>query len=71
MSAPVQTFAEGQRISVRGEDFMITRIQPSDSDTYLIHASGLSELVKGQEFIFDTSIDTDITLINPKEMHLR
>ena len=69
MSAPVQTFAEGQRISVRGEDFMITRIQPSDSDTYLIHASGLSELVKGQEFIFDTSIDTDITLINPKEMH--
>lgn len=62
------TFAEGQRITVRGEDFMITGIKPSDDGTNLLNAKGLSELVKDKQFVFDTAIETDILHIDPKKM---
>ncbi len=62
------SFSEGQRISVRGEDFMITGVRPSDGDTCLLWTKGLSELVKDKEFVFDTAIEKDIVLIDPKEM---
>lgn len=68
MTKPNRTFAEGQRISVRGEDFMITGIKPSDDGTNIIHAKGLSELVKDKQFVFDTAIEKDIVLIDPKKM---
>ncbi len=61
-------FAEGQRITVRGEDFMITNIKPSDGDDNLLYAKGLSELVRDKEFVFDTAIEKDIALIDPREM---
>ena len=69
MSVLDKTFSEGQRITVRGEDFMITGIKPSDDQSHIIMAKGLSELVRGKDFIFDTAIDNDIVLIDPKEMH--
>ena len=64
-----ETFSEGQRISVRGEDFFITGVKPSDNGRHLLQAKGLSELVRDQEFIFDTCIDKDIVLVDPKKMH--
>ena len=69
MPAYEETFSEGQRISVRGEDFMITGVKPSDNGRHLLYSKGLSELVKDQQFIFDTSIDKDIVLVDPKKMH--
>ena len=47
---------------------MITKIKPSDNATNIIHAKGLSELVRDKEFVFDTAIEKDIILIDPKEM---
>lgn len=64
-----ETFSEGQRIIVRGEDFFITGVKPSDNGRHLLQAKGLSELVRDQEFIFDTCIDKDIVLVDPKKMH--
>ena len=69
MPAYEETFSEGQRICVRGEDFMITGVKPSDNGRHLIYTKGLSELVKDQQFIFDTGIDKDIVLVDPKKMH--
>lgn len=60
--------SEGQRITVRGEDFMVTRVKPGDNCNHIMHAKGLSELVKDQQFIFDTEIDSDISIVNPKNM---
>ena len=68
MAEKTRTFAEGQRITVRGEDFMITGIKPSDDGNNLLHAKGLSELVKDKQFVFDTAIEKDIVLIDPRKM---
>ena len=47
---------------------MVTRVKPGDNGNHIVHAKGLSELVKDQQFIFDTEIDSDIAIVNPKNM---
>jgi len=60
----------GQRISTRGEDFIITNSNINHDGTWLIDAEGISELVKGKRFSFDSNIDTDIKPIDPKHTRL-
>lgn len=55
----------GQRISARGEDFLIIDVKTNHDGTFLIHSEGMSELVKGKRFYFDTAIDVEITPLNP------
>jgi SNF2 family DNA or RNA helicase len=55
----------GQRISTRGEDFLITNIIANSDGTHILQTEGISELVKGKRFTFDTKIDDDITPVNP------
>lgn len=64
-------YSAGQRISLRGEDFVIRDItQHYDSTGFIITAEGLSELVKGRSFVFDSAIDTDIEAVNPEQTRL-
>ena len=39
-------FSIGQRITARGEDFMVVNSQPLDNGEWVIEARALSELVK-------------------------
>jgi hypothetical protein len=55
----------GQRISTRGEDFIITDTKPNYDGSFLIQAEGISELVKGKRFSFDSTLDTDIKPLDP------
>ncbi len=55
----------GQRISTRGEDFIITGTNTNHDGTALIDAEGISELVKGKRFSFDSRLDKDIRPIDP------
>lgn len=55
----------GQRISTRGEDFIITNCSINHDGSFLIEAEGISELVKGKRFEFDQKLDTDIKVIDP------
>jgi SNF2 family DNA or RNA helicase len=57
-------FTPGQRISTRGEDFIITGVLENQKD-WILNVDGISELVKGKQFKFDTAIDRDIQVLNP------
>ena len=58
-------FSIGQRITARGEDFMVVNSQPLDNGEWVIEARGLSELVKDQYYYFDTNLAKDIKVIDP------
>lgn len=60
----------GQRISTRGEDFIITDTKPNYDGTFIIQAEGISELVKGKRFSFDSKLDTDIKPLDPNSTKL-
>ena len=60
----------GQRISTRGEDFIITNSNANYDGSWLLEAEGISELVKGKRFTFDSNIDSDIKPIDPNHTKL-
>lgn len=63
-------FAQGQRISIRGEEFRITKVDANVDGSFIIHALGISELVNNRHYIFDTSIDKEITVVSPENTRL-
>ena len=65
----MMNFSIGQRITARGEDFMVVNSLPLDNGEWVIEARGLSELVKDQYYFFDTNLDKDIKVIDPKTVH--
>lgn len=65
-----QTFSTGQRIQVRGEDFIITDVKNNYDETQILETEGVSELVKNRRFTFDTNIDTDIKTVDPRHTKL-
>ena len=63
--------APGLRISVRGEDFLITNIVDNYNKSKLLYVEGMSEVVKGRRYIFDTAIDKDIKIVSPENTRLK
>lgn len=61
-------YTEGQRITVRGEDFLIAKVEQNVNHSHIIEARGISELVRDKYFIFDTALDTQIQLVDPRDI---
>lgn len=61
----LHNIAPGIRISVRGEDFLVNKREQNHDNTSLIYCQGISELVKGKYFVFDTTIENDIKVLEP------
>ncbi|MDD4777512.1 MAG: helicase-related protein [Fermentimonas sp.] len=57
-------FTPGQRITNRGEDFIINDIE-ENKGSWILKVEGISELVKAKQFIFDTNIDSEIRVLDP------
>ena len=62
-------FTPGQRITNRNEDFIVTDVEENNGK-WILSVEGISELVKAKHFIFDTSIDHTIRVIDPTETRL-
>lgn len=62
--------AAGTRITVRDEDFLVTEVRQNHDHTHIIEAEGISELVRGKRFVFDTAIDQDIQVLAPEHTEL-
>ena len=63
-------FVPGIRITARGEDFLITKAE-EDGGSFLLDVEGISELVKGKRFKFDTRLDSDIRVLDPVNTELQ
>ena len=63
-------FSIGQRITARGENFIITNITTNKDETYILESLGISELVRGKSFNFDTAIDREIKPVDPTKTRL-
>lgn len=61
----MNTFSAGQRVNIRGEEFIITSVKQNTAKSQIINALGVSELVAGQHFAFDTSIEGNIDVVSP------
>jgi SNF2 family DNA or RNA helicase len=62
-------FTSGQRITNRDEDFIINDAI-DNSGSWILKVEGISELVKGKRFVFDTHIDKEIRVLNPVDTEL-
>ncbi|OVE79216.1 ATP-dependent helicase [bacterium I07] len=62
--------APGNRISIRNEDFLITEVRDNFGQSKIIKTEGISEIVKGRTFIFDTALEQDIQVIDPVKTRL-
>lgn len=60
------TYTIGQRISVRGEDFLITDVNDGGDGNHLLDVIGISPLVLDKRFCFDTKLETDIEPVRPE-----
>ena len=56
----------GQRITVRGEDFLITDINDGGNHNLLLDVVGISPLVMDKTFCFDTALEDDIEPVRPE-----
>lgn len=64
------TFTQGQRISVRDEEFLIEDTTTNYDGSVILKCLGISELVKNRHYVFDTNLDSDIEIVNPNNTQL-
>lgn len=63
-------FAQGQRVALRGEEFLVSGVEALSEDAVVLHVEGLSELVRGKHFRFDTRLEPDLTPVQPEDTRL-
>lgn len=62
-------FTAGQRITNRDEDFIIIDAVQNQKK-WILNVEEISELVRGKRYIFDTNIDKNIRVLDPRKTQL-
>jgi superfamily II DNA or RNA helicase len=63
-------FAPGARVIVRGEEWVVRRVEPTGYQDQAVHVDGISELVRGREAIFlHPGLDL-VRVLDPRETEL-
>ena len=69
LPSPLSTFAPGARVTIRGEEWLIRRIDRTSSGAAVLGVVGLSPLVEGKEARFIDTIERDsgeIAIVDPR-----
>ena len=60
-----QEYAPGMRIIVRGEEWIVKRVETNSLGNQTLQVVGISSLVKDYESRFMTDLEKDIEIIDP------
>lgn len=66
----IQKFAQGARVEIRDEEWVIRRVDLTNFQGYRLTCEGISELVRGKEALFLSDLEDDIKILDPKETKL-
>lgn len=70
MSQTNTHYAQGMRIVIRDVEWVIQKVDYSSDGGHLITCEGISELVRGKEGRFLTSLEGDVEILDPKNTKL-
>lgn len=63
-------YAPGMRIIVRGEEWLVKKVETNSLENQTLHVIGLSQLVKDYESMFLVDIEDDIEIVDPAKVTL-
>ena len=63
-------YAPGMRIIVRGEEWMVKKVETNSLEYQTLHVIGLSQLVKDYESMFLVDVEDDIEIVDPAKVTL-
>ena len=63
-------YAPGMRIIVRGEEWLVKKVETNSLENQNLHVIGLSQLVKDYESMFLVDIEDDIEIVDPAKVTL-
>lgn len=63
-------YAPGMRIIVRGEEWMVKKVETNSLGNQTLHVIGISQLVKGYESMFLVDVEDDIEIVDPAKVTL-
>lgn len=63
-------YAPGMRIIVRGEEWLVKKVETNSLGNQTLHVIGLSQLVKDYESMFLVDIEDDIEIVDPAKVTL-
>lgn len=61
-------YAPGMRIIVRGEEWMVKKVETNSLGNQTLHVIGISQLVKDYESMFLVDVEDDIEIVDPAKV---
>ncbi len=70
MAAEKNILAAGARIVVRDAQWLVRKVERTRNSGFLIHCTGLSDIVRDKEMQFLSSAEKSIEVLDPAKTHL-